>query len=99
MEELKNVPDWLELFVMLSYTTGPNVIEAIDRQFDQDRKAREYVDNCPNMELEEDMGRHIPYCSITNEPCDLHCRGPSNGSLNCLCNNRDRSRIGCWQIL
>jgi len=99
MEELK--PDWLELFIMLSYlyTTRPDAIEEINRQFDEDRKAREYVNNCPNMELEQDMGRHIPYCSITNEPCDLHCRGPSNGSLNCLCNNRDRSRIGCWQIL
>ena len=42
-------------------------------------KAREYVDNCPNMELDQDMGRHIPYCSITNEPCDLHCRRPSDG--------------------
>ena len=76
MEELK--PDWLELFIMLSYlyTTQPDAIEEI---FDEDRKAREYVDNCPNMELEQDMGRHIPYCNITNEPCNLHCRRPSDG--------------------
>ena len=75
MEELK--PDWLELFLMLSYLY---TTEGIDRQFDEDKKAREYVDNCPNMELEQDMGRHIPFCSMTNAPCDLHCRRSSDGS-------------------
>lgn len=37
------------------------------------KQKEELQQNCPNIEWEQDMGAHIPFCRLTNDFCDYHC--------------------------
>ena len=40
-------------------------------QFEDDQR---YISNCPNVEWEQDMGAHIPFCKLDGQMCNLQCK-------------------------
>ena len=40
---------------------------------EKDRAEKERRDSCQHVQLVADMGKTVPFCNYTNEPCDLHC--------------------------
>ena len=40
---------------------------------EEQKRMQEYQRNCEYVELEEDMGKHIPWCKLTGSFCDMHC--------------------------
>ena len=48
--------------------------KAIEKDREKVKQKDELQRSCPNIEWEQDMGAHIPFCRLTNDFCDLHCK-------------------------
>ena len=73
--------DWLLLFLLLYY--NPDFVNQINKEYQQIQKNKNYQYNCPNIEWEEDMGAHIPFCKQDGNFCNLQCRR-KNGNNSCI---------------
>jgi len=60
----------------LLYNLRPDVIEKRKRD-------SEFVQNCPNVEWEREMGFSVPVCSIDGQYCNRQCRQPK-GCNQCM---------------
>ena len=47
--------------------------KAIKKDREKAKQKEELQRSCPNIEWEQDMGAHIPFCRLTNDFCDYHC--------------------------
>ena len=73
--------DWLLLFLLFCY--NPNLCDQINKEYEQYKQDRDYQYNCTNVEWEEDMGAHIPFCKRDGNFCNLQCRR-KNGNNSCI---------------
>jgi len=64
----------LYLLIYYLFENKIDVMKEINRQYESLQADREYMEQCPHIEWDQDMGRRIPFCGMTYEPCDLHCR-------------------------
>lgn len=72
MSDVKNeTPDnsWLMLLCLLGYMNEHGVDFSNDYSNDYD-----YIQNCPSVEWEQDMGKSIPFCGLDGDMCDMQCR-------------------------
>ena len=48
-------------------------LEEQKRAFAERKRMEEQRDMCPQVEWEQDMGAHIPFCRLTNDFCGMQC--------------------------
>ena len=61
----------------LLYNLRPDVIE-------KRRRDSEFIQNCPNVKWEREMGFSVPVCSIDGQYCNRQCRQLRTGQP-CAC--------------
>lgn len=65
-----NDESWLGLLLLLGYSwKAGNLVSSSD----EEKQKRFIMENCPLIEYEQDMGAHIPFCRMNNEPCNMQC--------------------------
>ena len=69
---MTNSDYWLMLFLLFSMNPD-GFKEAIKKDREKAKQKEELQRSCPNIEWEQDMGAHIPFCRLTNDFCDYHC--------------------------
>lgn len=47
---------------------------------EEEKRKEAYINNCPNVEFEQDMGAHIPVCKLYGCPCYVQCLKNSSES-------------------
>ncbi len=70
---MSNDEAWMIMLLLLcSVQEQGKEISLID--LEQKRADVEFVNNCPSVEWEQDMGAHIPFCKLDNEMCNMQCK-------------------------
>ena len=74
-KDWKEDESWLTLFLLLSYAfqKDPDFLHKINEKYEQERKDREYMNNCDAIEWEQDMGKSIPFCKLDGQLCNMQC--------------------------
>ncbi len=68
-----NDDTWLILFLLL-YSAQEQGKEISFIDLEQKKADAEYVNNCPNVEWEQDMHADIPFCTLDGEMCNMQCK-------------------------
>ena len=69
---MTNSDCWLMLFLLFSMNPDA-FMERLKEEREKEKQKDELQRSCPNIEWEQDMGAHIPFCRLTNDFCDCHC--------------------------
>ncbi len=71
---------WLTMLCLLArmHENGADLSKIM--KLDALRDDRDYIQNCPSVEWEQDMGAHIPFCKLDGEMCNMQCRNRNSYS-------------------
>jgi len=69
---------WLILFLLLYSAQEQGKEFNVHDMLDQEKADTQYVNNCPNVEREQDMHANIPFCKLDGEMCNMQCQNRKN---------------------
>lgn len=68
--------DTMTLLLLLYMASGSS--DDWEEYLARQKREKETQDNCPNIEWEQDIGKHIPFCKIDGDMCNMQCMRPKS---------------------
>ena len=75
---MSNDEAWMIMLLLLCSAQEQGKEFNVHDMLDQEKADTQYVNNCPNVEWEQDMHANIPFCKLDGEICNMQCQNRKN---------------------